>query len=96
MTGKPNDLMRYWKPSLLSSDRLVDSGFPGYTFQATPEHPILPQQSTFIGYKVAEHYFECVSRGYISFPFGKLFEKGLTVGTGQCNVKVCFVIGVGE
>ncbi|KAI0310730.1 hypothetical protein OF83DRAFT_1178257 [Amylostereum chailletii] len=25
--------------------------------------------------------------GYISFPFGKLFEKGLTVGTGQCNVK---------
>ncbi|KAK0240765.1 hypothetical protein EDD85DRAFT_378057 [Armillaria nabsnona] len=27
------------------------------------------------------------ARGYISFPFGKLFEKGLTVGTGQCNVK---------
>lgn len=28
------------------------------------------------------------AKGYISFPFGKLFEKGLTVGTGQCNVKV--------
>jgi len=27
------------------------------------------------------------AKGYISFPFGKLFEKGLTVGTGQCNVK---------
>jgi len=26
-------------------------------------------------------------QGYISFPFGKLFEKGLTIGTGQCNVK---------
>ncbi|TFY78464.1 hypothetical protein EWM64_g5548 [Hericium alpestre] len=25
--------------------------------------------------------------GYITFPWGKLFEKGLTVGTGQCNVK---------
>lgn len=29
------------------------------------------------------------AKGYITFPFGKLFEKGLTVGTGQCNVKVC-------
>ena len=28
------------------------------------------------------------AKGYITFPFGKLFEKGLTVGTGQCNVKV--------
>ncbi|KAJ7911837.1 hypothetical protein B0H13DRAFT_2251050 [Mycena leptocephala] len=27
------------------------------------------------------------AKGYISFPFGKLFEKGLSVGTGQCNVK---------
>jgi len=27
------------------------------------------------------------AKGYISFPFGKLFEKGLTLGTGQCNVK---------
>lgn len=27
------------------------------------------------------------AKGYISFPFGKLFEKGLTIGTGQCNVK---------
>ncbi|KAJ7227599.1 hypothetical protein B0H12DRAFT_1265191 [Mycena haematopus] len=27
------------------------------------------------------------AKGYISFPFGKLFEKGLTMGTGQCNVK---------
>ena len=27
------------------------------------------------------------AKGYITFPFGKLFEKGLTVGTGQCNVK---------
>ncbi|KAK0462585.1 GroES-like protein [Desarmillaria tabescens] len=27
------------------------------------------------------------AKGYISFPFGKLFEKGLTVRTGQCNVK---------
>ncbi|TFK33381.1 GroES-like protein [Crucibulum laeve] len=26
-------------------------------------------------------------KGYISFPFGKLFEKGLSLGTGQCNVK---------
>jgi threonine dehydrogenase-like Zn-dependent dehydrogenase len=25
--------------------------------------------------------------GYLMLPFGKLFEKGLTVGTGQCNVK---------
>ncbi|KAF5345589.1 hypothetical protein D9756_011050 [Leucocoprinus leucothites] len=28
------------------------------------------------------------AKGYISFPFGKLFEKGLTIGTGQCNVKM--------
>ncbi|KAI0089765.1 hypothetical protein BDY19DRAFT_84361 [Irpex rosettiformis] len=27
------------------------------------------------------------AKGYITFPFGKLFEKGLSVGTGQCNVK---------
>ncbi|KAG6826644.1 hypothetical protein H0H92_014989, partial [Tricholoma furcatifolium] len=27
------------------------------------------------------------AKGYISFPFGKLFEKGLSIGTGQCNVK---------
>lgn len=27
------------------------------------------------------------AEGIISLPFGKLFEKGLTVGTGQCNVK---------
>ncbi|KAJ7059258.1 hypothetical protein C8F01DRAFT_1370827 [Mycena amicta] len=27
------------------------------------------------------------AQGYMSFPFGKLFEKGLTIGTGQCNVK---------
>ncbi|KAF5328926.1 hypothetical protein D9758_016825 [Tetrapyrgos nigripes] len=27
------------------------------------------------------------AKGYISFPFGKLFEKGLSLGTGQCNVK---------
>ncbi|KAF7296784.1 Glutathione-independent formaldehyde dehydrogenase [Mycena indigotica] len=27
------------------------------------------------------------AKGYMSFPFGKLFEKGLTLGTGQCNVK---------
>ncbi|KAF8438089.1 hypothetical protein L210DRAFT_3545420 [Boletus edulis BED1] len=27
------------------------------------------------------------AKGYISFPFGKLFEKGLRIGTGQCNVK---------
>ncbi|KAJ3782591.1 hypothetical protein GGU10DRAFT_363356 [Lentinula aff. detonsa] len=27
------------------------------------------------------------AQGYISFPFGKLFEKGLSLGTGQCNVK---------
>ncbi|KAI0344301.1 GroES-like protein [Trametopsis cervina] len=27
------------------------------------------------------------AKGYITFPFGKLFEKGLTMGTGQCNVK---------
>ncbi|KAI9746762.1 MAG: hypothetical protein M4579_007605, partial [Chaenotheca gracillima] len=25
--------------------------------------------------------------GQILIPFGKLFEKGLTIGTGQCNVK---------
>ena len=25
--------------------------------------------------------------GIISLPFGKLFEKGLSLGTGQCNVK---------
>ncbi|KAJ3563452.1 hypothetical protein NP233_g8932 [Leucocoprinus birnbaumii] len=28
------------------------------------------------------------AKGYISFPFGKLFEKGLSIGTGQCNVKM--------
>lgn len=28
------------------------------------------------------------AKGYITFPFGKLFEKGLSIGTGQCNVKV--------
>ncbi|KAJ7708615.1 hypothetical protein B0H16DRAFT_1344849 [Mycena metata] len=27
------------------------------------------------------------SKGYMSFPFGKFFEKGLSMGTGQCNVK---------
>ncbi|KAG5352796.1 hypothetical protein C0989_000458 [Termitomyces sp. Mn162] len=27
------------------------------------------------------------ANGYISFPFGKLFAKGLTLGTGPCNVK---------
>jgi len=27
------------------------------------------------------------AKGYISLPFGKLFEKGISVGTGQCNVK---------
>nr|GAT48219.1 glutathione-independent formaldehyde dehydrogenase [Mycena chlorophos] len=27
------------------------------------------------------------AKGYMSFPFGKLFEKGLSIGTGQCNVK---------
>lgn len=27
------------------------------------------------------------AKGYISFPFGRLFEKGLALGTGQCNVK---------
>src|SRR5215469_8615439 len=27
------------------------------------------------------------SRGMLSVPFGRLFEKGLRVGTGQCNVK---------
>jgi len=26
-------------------------------------------------------------QGIISLPFGKLFEKGLSLGTGQCNVK---------
>lgn len=26
-------------------------------------------------------------KGYLTVAFGKLFEKGLTVGTGQCNVK---------
>lgn len=25
--------------------------------------------------------------GIISLPFGKLFEKGLSLATGQCNVK---------
>lgn len=25
--------------------------------------------------------------GYLMFPFGKFFEKGLSIGTGQCNVK---------
>lgn len=33
-------------------------------------------------------------RGYISFPFGKLFEKGLSLGTGQCNVKVCSTVSL--
>ncbi|KAF9491436.1 GroES-like protein [Pleurotus eryngii] len=28
------------------------------------------------------------AKGYIYFPFGKLFEKGLTLGAGQCNVKL--------
>ncbi|KAF4580590.1 hypothetical protein EYR38_003189 [Pleurotus pulmonarius] len=28
------------------------------------------------------------AKGYIAFPFGKLFEKGLTLGAGQCNVKL--------
>ncbi|KAJ6514826.1 hypothetical protein C8R47DRAFT_1206179 [Mycena vitilis] len=28
------------------------------------------------------------AKGYISFPFGKLFEKGLSIGTGECNVKI--------
>ncbi|KAF7329615.1 Glutathione-independent formaldehyde dehydrogenase [Mycena kentingensis (nom. inval.)] len=27
------------------------------------------------------------AKGYMSFPFGRFFEKGLTIGTGQCNVK---------
>ncbi|KAJ7141585.1 hypothetical protein C8R46DRAFT_1135321 [Mycena filopes] len=27
------------------------------------------------------------AKGYMSFPFGKFFEKGLSMGTGQCNVK---------
>ncbi|KAL4878268.1 hypothetical protein BJY04DRAFT_229834 [Aspergillus karnatakaensis] len=27
------------------------------------------------------------AKGMISLSFGKLFEKGLTIGTGQCNVK---------
>lgn len=27
------------------------------------------------------------AEGIISLPFGKLFEKGLSLGTGQCNVK---------
>lgn len=27
------------------------------------------------------------AKGHISFPFGRLFEKGLSIGTGQCNVK---------
>ena len=26
-------------------------------------------------------------KGYLLIPFGKIFEKGLTVRTGQCNVK---------
>ena len=26
-------------------------------------------------------------KGLLLLPFGKLFEKGLRVGTGQCNVK---------
>ena len=81
---------------MLSLDRPVDLEFPGYMSQAIPEHPILPQRSMYIGYKVAELDLNVFSRGYISFPFGKLFEKGLTVGTGQCNVKVCFTIGVDE
>ena len=32
------------------------------------------------------------AKGYITFPFGKLFEKGLTIGTGQCNVKVSYLV----
>ncbi|KAG6873226.1 hypothetical protein C0993_001584 [Termitomyces sp. T159_Od127] len=27
------------------------------------------------------------ARGYVPFPMGKFFEKGLTMGAGQCNVK---------
>lgn len=27
------------------------------------------------------------AKGYMSFPFGSFFEKGLTMGTGQCNAK---------
>lgn len=27
------------------------------------------------------------AKGMISLSFGKLFEKGLSLGTGQCNVK---------
>jgi len=27
------------------------------------------------------------AKGHISFPFGLLFEKGLSIATGQCNVK---------
>lgn len=30
---------------------------------------------------------ENAKSGYLSFPFGKFFEKGLKIGTGQCNVK---------
>ncbi len=30
---------------------------------------------------------ERAKSGYLSFPFGKFFEKGLKIGTGQCNVK---------
>lgn len=26
-------------------------------------------------------------KGMMSMSFGKLFEKGLSIGTGQCNVK---------
>ena len=30
---------------------------------------------------------EGAKRGMLSISFGKLFEKGLRLGTGQCNVK---------
>ena len=30
---------------------------------------------------------EAAKRGALSINFGKLFEKGLRLGTGQCNVK---------
>lgn len=30
---------------------------------------------------------EAAKKGHLLFPFGKFFEKGLTMGTGQCNVK---------
>ena len=31
---------------------------------------------------------EDAKRGALSIDFGKLFEKGLSLGTGQCNVKL--------